>query len=116
VERPGLSISTHRTGADEAVLTLAGEIDMLTAARLSTAVHDALVEAPSRVLLDMGGVTFCDSQGLGTLVVLSRKAASARSVLVLTNVRDFLLRVLDITGLRSALMIRNTATSGRSEA
>jgi hypothetical protein len=27
--------------------------------------------------------------------------------LVLTNVGDFLLRVLDITGLRSALMIRN---------
>jgi hypothetical protein len=30
-------------------------------------------------------------------------------VLVLTNVGDFLLRVLDITGLRSALMIRNEA-------
>jgi hypothetical protein len=28
---------------------------------------------------------------------------------VLTNVADFLLRVLDITGLRSALMIRNEA-------
>jgi anti-sigma B factor antagonist len=53
----------------------------------------------------MGGVTFCDSQGLGTLVVLSRKATMAQSCLVLTNVGDFLLRVLDITGLRPALMI-----------
>jgi hypothetical protein len=40
-------------------------------------------------------------------VVLSRKATTAQSVLVLTNVAEFLLRVLDITGLRSALMIRN---------
>ena len=46
----------------------------------------------------MAGVTFCDSQGLGTLVVLSRKAQHARAVLALTNVGDFLMRVLDITG------------------
>jgi anti-sigma B factor antagonist len=106
VERPDLSISIHRTEADEAVLTLAGEIDVLTAGRLSAAVNDALASDPSRVVLDMSGVTFCDSQGLGTLVVLSRKAASAQTVLVLINVRDFLIRVLDITGLRSALMVR----------
>jgi anti-anti-sigma factor len=109
VERPELSISSHRTEAGEAVLRLTGEIDMLTAGRLTAAVGDALSDAPSRVVLDMGGVGFCDSQGLGTLVVLSRKAASAQSVLVLTNVADFLLRVLDITGLRSALMVRNEA-------
>ena len=109
MERPELSISSRRTDADEVVLGLVGEIDMLTAGQLSEAVVGALADAPSRVLLDLGGVTFCDSQGLGTLVVLSRKAASARSVLVLTNVADFLLRVLDITGLRSALMVRNEA-------
>ncbi|HWB38371.1 MAG TPA: STAS domain-containing protein, partial [Rugosimonospora sp.] len=51
------------------------------------------------------GVTFCDSQGLGTLVVLSRRARMMGTALVLVNVGDFLLRVLDITGLRTALMI-----------
>jgi anti-anti-sigma factor len=109
VERPELSISIRRPDEAEAVLSLTGEIDMLTAVELSAAVQGVLTEGPSRVVLDMAGVTFCDSQGLGTLVVLSRKAASARSVLVLTNVADFLMRVLDITGLRSALMIRNEA-------
>jgi anti-sigma B factor antagonist len=109
VERPELSISSYRTEAGEAVIALAGEIDMLSVGQLSAAVGVVLADPPSRVVLDMGGVTFCDSQGLGTLVVLSRKAASARSVLVLTNVADFLLQVLDITGLRSALMIRNEA-------
>lgn len=80
---------------------------MLTAAQLSTVVNEVLVDPPPRIVLDLGGVTFCDSQGLGTLVVLSRKASRAQSLLVLSNVGDFLLRVLDITGLRSALMIRN---------
>ncbi len=88
-------------------MNLAGEIDMLTATRLSNTVNDILGDPPPRIVLDLAGVTFCDSQGLGTLVVLSRKASTAQSVLVLTNVGDFLLRVLNITGLRSALMIRN---------
>jgi anti-sigma B factor antagonist len=106
VDRPELAISLQRSPG-EAVVQLTGEIDMLTSTRLSDAVNDLLMEPPPRIVLDLAGVTFCDSQGLGTLVVLSRKATTAQSVLVLTNVGDFLIRVLDITGLRSALMIRN---------
>ena len=106
VDRPDLNISVQRTPA-EAVVTLAGEIDMSTVQRLSKVVTEVFAtEPPPRVVLDLGEVTFCDSQGLGTLVVLSRKAALAQSVLVLVNVGDFLLRVLDITGLRGALMIQ----------
>ena len=104
MERPELSITVHRA-PDEVVLHLAGEIDVLTVTNLSSIVNETLADPPARIVLDMSGVTFCDSQGLGTLVVLSRKAQHARSVLALTNVGDFLMRVLDITGLRSALMI-----------
>ena len=107
MERPELSIAVQRA-PDEVVFHLAGEIDVLTVTRLSSMVNEILADdPPSRIVLDMAGVTFCDSQGLGTLVVLSRKAQHARAVLSLTNVGDFLLRVLDITGLRSALMISN---------
>jgi anti-sigma B factor antagonist len=107
VERPDLSISVQKSPV-EALVTVTGEIDMSTVGRLSTVVTDLLNPALPRVVLDLGGVTFCDSQGLGTLVVLSRKAALAQSVLVLINVGDFLLRVLEITGLRGALMIQET--------
>src|SRR5690606_14658864 len=108
VDRPELAIAVDRTPA-EAVVSLAGEIDMLTAPRLAATVNEILVEPPARVVLDMANVTCGDSQGMGTLVVLSRTATTARSVLVLANVADFLLRVLDITGLRSALMVTSTA-------
>ena len=109
MERPELTIAVERA-PDEVVFHLAGEIDVLTVAQLSALVNEVLADAPSRIVLDMAGVTFCDSQGLGTLVVLSRKAQHARAVLALVNVGDFLLRVLDITGLRSALMISSTAS------
>jgi anti-anti-sigma factor len=108
VERPELSITVQRA-PDEVVFHLAGEIDVLTVTNLSALVTEMLADPPNRIVLDMAGVTFCDSQGLGTLVVLSRKAQHARAVLALANVGDFLMRVLDITGLRSALMISSTA-------
>ncbi|MDT5033949.1 MAG: anti-sigma factor antagonist [Actinoplanes sp.] len=107
MELSELSIAVQ-SAPDEVVIHLAGEIDVLTVSQLSALVNEMLVEPPARIVLDMAGVTFCDSQGLGTLVVLSRKAQHARSVLALANVGDFLLRVLDITGLRSALMISST--------
>jgi anti-sigma B factor antagonist len=108
VERPELSIAVERA-PDEIVFRLAGEIDVLTVTKLSALVNDVLADPPARMVLDMAGVTFCDSQGLGTLVVLSRKAQHARSMLALANVGDFLMRVLDITGLRSALMISGSS-------
>ena len=104
MERPELSITVQRV-PDEVTYFLAGEIDVLTVTQLTAMVNEEIADPPARIVLDMAGVTFCDSQGLGTLVVLSRKAQHARSVLSLANVGDFLLRVLDITGLRSALMI-----------
>ena len=104
MERPELTIEVER-GPGEVTYHLAGEIDVLTVTQLSTLVNEELTDPPARIVLDMAGVTFCDSQGLGTLVVLSRKAQHARSLLALANVGDFLMRVLDITGLRSALMI-----------
>jgi anti-sigma B factor antagonist len=109
VERPELSIEVQNA-PDEVVFHLAGEIDVLTVNKLSSMVNETLAEPPARIVLDMAGVTFCDSQGLGTLVVLSRKAQHARAVLALTNVGEFLLRVLDITGLRSALMITTSSS------
>lgn len=84
---------------------------MSTVQRLAKVVGDILAtEPPPRIVLDLAGVIFCDSQGLGTLVVLSRKATMAQSYLLLTNVGDFLLRVLDITGLRGALMIQESSS------
>ena len=103
-----LDISVYRE-ANETIVVLTGEIDLHTAPRLSAAVDAALVEDPVRVVLDMRGVTFCDSRGLGTLVVLSRAAARARAVLVLANLGDFLKRLLAVSGIGDHFVIREAA-------
>lgn len=103
-----LDISVYRE-ANETIVVLTGEIDLHTAPRLSAAVDAALVDDPVRVVLDMQGVTFCDSRGLGTLVVLARAAARARAVLVLSNLGDFLKRLLAVSGIGEHFVIREPA-------
>jgi len=102
-----LTVEARRT-PDDVVLAMAGEIDMSTVGSLRTAVQEALNQTPVRVVLDFGGVTFCDSQGLSTLIGLSRQVAAAGGSLVLINLGDFLLRLLDITGLRPAFQIEDS--------
>lgn len=101
-----LDISVYRE-SNETIVELTGEIDLQTAPRLSVAVDDALADDPARVVLDMGGVTFCDSRGLGTLVVLSRAATRSRAVLVLSNLGDFLKRLLTVSGIGEHFVIRD---------
>ena len=100
-----LDISVYRE-SNETIVELTGEIDLQTAPRLTGAVDAALAEDPARVVLDMGGVTFCDSRGLGTLVVLSRAATRSRAVLVLANLGDFLQRLLAVSGIGEHFVIR----------
>jgi len=110
-----LDISVHRE-ANETIVVLTGEIDLHTAPRLTGAVDAALVESPVRVVLDMSGVTFCDSRGLGTLVILARAASRARAVLVLANLGDFLKRLLAVSGIGEHFVIREPAPEPETEA
>lgn len=102
-----LSIDVSRVPA-YTMVTLSGEIDMSTAAQLRATVARVLTEPPRRLVLDFDGVTFCDSQGLSTLIALNRQAEAAGSVMVLANLGDFLTRLLEISGLRRAFHIEDT--------
>ena len=96
-----LKVNQQRTEAG-AVFVLTGEIDMATAGELRAAAAEALASAPDRITLDFAGVTFCDSQGLSTLIAINREATQSGSRLVLVHVGDFMSRLFDITGLRAA--------------
>jgi anti-anti-sigma factor len=103
-----LTVEEQRTSTD-AVLLLVGEIDMATAGELRAAATRAIQDPPDRVVLDFSGVTFCDSQGLSTLISLNREVSAVSSTLVLANVGDFMGRLLEITGLRAAFTVEDNS-------
>ena len=97
--------SDHR-----AVLKLRGSIDLATRGMLTekatTAVADGAVRA---LVLDLAGVTFFDSSGLGALVQVAGDAADAGKQFSLRNPSDRVMRVLSIAGLTDAWTVENSA-------
>jgi anti-anti-sigma factor len=104
MDRAELRVSVAH-GDDETIVAIAGELDMSTADRLAGTVNEELRQAPSRLVLDVADLTFCDSLGLGTLVVLSRSARAQETYLVVRNPSPFFSRMLDVTGVRAGLNI-----------
>jgi anti-sigma B factor antagonist len=103
------SVQERRAGS-VTILALSGEIDMATVGDLRAAAQRSLDTAPGRVVLDFAGVTFCDSQGLSTLISLNRHASATGRQLVLANLGTFMRTLLDITGLHAAFEVEAGVT------
>ncbi|MCW2840149.1 MAG: anti-anti-sigma factor [Aeromicrobium sp.] len=83
---------------DATVLSIAGEIDMASADALRDQVA-ALDVAEGILVLDLAGVGFVDSSGLGALLGVKKQQEAAGGRLVLTRVSPAVARLLEITKL-----------------
>ncbi len=90
------------------VLTASGEIDVAAAPDLREQLVDLIETGATELVVDLEGVDFIDSTGLGVLVGAVRRARSADGDvrLVCTNTR--LLKVFDVTGLDEVFTIVDT--------
>ena len=61
-----------------AVLRVSGEMDLVTSPVLRQRVHDAVADGRHSVVLDLSGVLFCDSSGVGVLIATRRLLRSCQ--------------------------------------
>jgi anti-sigma B factor antagonist len=102
LSRPGLRITTRSVGAAQ-VVEATGEVDLVTAPALRTALADALDEAPGGLcVVDLTGVTFLDSAGLTTLIEVNQRARSLR---VVVGSNRTVIRPIQLTGLDGVLAL-----------
>lgn len=103
-----------RAEADHAVMTVTGEIDLATVPELRTAMSELVRAGHYRLLLDLSGVTFCDSTGLGVMIGVRREIRSADPEGYLRIVCGGpVLRALQVTGLTQILDVRPCAVERR---
>ncbi|MEU9995908.1 STAS domain-containing protein [Streptomyces sp. NPDC050848] len=60
------------------VLRIRGELDLLTSPMVRRRVHDAVAGGRHDVVLDLAGVVFCDSSGVGVLIASRRLMRSCQ--------------------------------------
>lgn len=81
------------------VIDVEGEVDMFTAPKLRERIVQTVDAGRHRIVVDLEGVSFIDSTGLGTLVGGLKRVKEHQGILALVCTSRPVLRVLDITGL-----------------
>ena len=97
-----LSIETSTRG-DWKLLTVGGEIDLYTAPKLRESLGDPSAAGDGAV--DLRGVRFMDSMGLGVLIGARRHAVERGKRFALVCAEGPVLRVLDVSGLTSVFEV-----------
>ena len=89
------------------VVQASGELDMLTAPRLSSQLDraEAIVVPPAPVVLDLSGLTFLGSAGLSVLVAHHERCAALGSKLQIRPGGRVVTRPLELTGLDQVLTV-----------
>jgi anti-anti-sigma factor len=68
----------RRHEGEWAVLRVSGELDLVTSPALRQSVHDVVATGRHSIVLDLSGVVFCDSSGVGVLIAARRLMRSCR--------------------------------------
>ena len=103
-----LSLET-RTEGDRTIVVVGGEIDVYTAPKLREQLIDLVSAGQYHMVVDMEGVEFLDSTGLGVLVGGLKKVRAHNGSLQLVCNQDRLLKIFRITGLAKVFVIHDSA-------
>lgn len=91
---------------------VSGEIDAFTAPRLREMVTPLANQDHVQMVIDLSGVSFMDSTGLGVVVGLFKTVKVHNGTFKIVGLSSRLKRLFDITGLTEIIQISSIAKDG----
>ena len=100
-----LGLKVDESRPPHTVLAVKGEVDVYTAPRLREKLVELASQGRHRIVVDLEGVDFLDSTGLGVLVGGLKRLRSHEGDLELVCTQNRILKVFEITGLTKVFSI-----------
>ena len=94
-----LDVQTRQTDKGVTVVVPSGRLDVAGAPSLKEAVGDAIKNGTPRLVIDMEGVSFVDSTGLGSVIAALKQIRSSQGDLRLAAPNQQVRGVLELTTL-----------------
>ncbi len=88
-----------RKEGDVTILSLDGRLDLTSASSLKDASKDILENDSKKMILNLDGVDFINSSGLGALVSILKEVRSSQGSMRLSNLAPYVKEIFDITQL-----------------
>ncbi|HSI92198.1 MAG TPA: STAS domain-containing protein [Jiangellaceae bacterium] len=105
-----LTLST-RSEDGRTIVEVAGEIDVYTAPRLREQLAELVDSGRYDIVVDMTGVEFLDSTGLGVLVGGLKRVRTHDGSLHLVCTQERILKIFRITGLTKVFPIHDSVSA-----
>jgi anti-sigma B factor antagonist len=112
IGKSSLEVS-HTNAGQEHIIKVSGELDLSTVDTLRQAAEEHL-EAGQTLILDLSGLTFCDSTGLGAMIRLHQRADTTGATLILCELRRRVTELLAVTGVDQVLKVYPTVQAARA--
>lgn len=94
--------------ATASLVDVEGEVDVLTSPRLKTILAEVVDSGATTVVINLNGVQYMDSTGLGVIVSAMKRIREKDGTIVLTGLSPHLLKIFEITGLRKVFDVYQT--------
>jgi anti-anti-sigma factor len=94
-----LDVQTRQTDAGVSVVAPTGRLDVAGAPALKDAISEVVKNGPPRVVIDMEGVSFVDSTGLGSVIAALKQIRNTQGELRLAAPNQQVRVVLELTTL-----------------
>jgi anti-sigma B factor antagonist len=94
-----LDVQSRQVDNGVTVVAPTGRLDVAGAPALKDAISEALKNGPPRVVLDMEGISFVDSTGLGSVIAALKQIRSSQGDLRLAAPNQQVRVVLELTTL-----------------
>lgn len=102
-----LTLTTREAG-NATVVAVGGEVDVYTAPKLREKISELVGNGTFELVIDLEGVEFLDSTGLGVLVGGLKKVRAHDGSMRLVCSQDRLLKIFRITGLAKVFDIHSS--------
>jgi anti-anti-sigma factor len=83
--------------ADQTILHVRGDVDLLTAPTLHAALNAVVDHSHVEVVLELAGLTFMDASGLRVIADISTRLATSSRVLIVRSAPPMTRRILELT-------------------
>jgi anti-sigma B factor antagonist len=104
------------TEGTSATVVVRGEIDLATQAEFRAVLSDLVVSGQVNLTIDLSGVDFIDSTGLGALIGARRRVHAFNGSLCLREPSEQVMKVFAVTGLNRVFDIQEADVEAGSSA
>jgi len=90
------------------VLEVQGDVDLAKSPDLREAIRAALDTGPSKLVVDLGGVSYMDSSGVATLVEALKRSKNSGASMVLCSLAPPVMSIFEIARLDQVFVVADS--------